>query len=186
MDLSGRDRDQPRGPRRLACVTGRFQPFHNDHLELVLHAARLADHVIVAITNPDVRSQQQHPASRHRHLEHSNPFGYRDRARMVTMALIEAGMTRFDVVPFPLEAPGVWESYVPLESLQLVRTFSDWELAKAEALRNRGYEVLQLAGSPDTRISATAIREAMAAGEDGWRSQVPGAVARMICSAGLA
>ena len=171
--------------RTLACVTGRFQPFHRDHLWLVAHAAALAEHVIVAITNPDPRSRLAHPDSDHRHLDASNPFGYRVRARMVTAALLDAGIRDFDVVPFPLEAPQTWPSYVPLEALHLVRAYTPWERAKAGTLRDHGYEVLLLEGDLDSRITATQIRESIACGRDEWRALVPDAVARTIDRIGV-
>ena len=39
--------------RTLGCVTGRFQPVHEQHLELFGIALAECAHQIVAVTNPD-------------------------------------------------------------------------------------------------------------------------------------
>ena len=39
----------------LACVTGRFQPVHHQHLDLFEIALREAGYLIVAVTNPEPR-----------------------------------------------------------------------------------------------------------------------------------
>ncbi len=48
--------DVPRGA--LACVTGRFQPLHDQHLELFEIALTHCEHLIIAITNPDPGARQ--------------------------------------------------------------------------------------------------------------------------------
>ena len=114
------------------AVTGRFQPFHLDHLDLVLTAASDCEQVIVGITNPDTRSLVADKASAHRHRKDANPFSYFERHAMITAALTAAGLlrTQFVIVPFPLDAPESWASYVPMHAIQLVRTFAKWENRK--------------------------------------------------------
>jgi len=155
-------------------VTGRFQPFHNDHLTLVLLALDRADRVVMAITNPDRRSQLEQDSSAHRHLDSANPFTYVERLRAVTAALLAAGVLpdRFDVVPFPLDAPCAWSSYADEGAVQVVRIFTAWEADKADALERHGYRVLRLAGSLSDRISASDIRRLMTEGRP-WEHLVP-------------
>ena len=157
------------------AVTGRFQPFHYDHLELVLHALTLGEHLLIGITNPDSRSLQEQAASTHRHLDASNPFTFFERAQMVGRALRDAGIraSRYDIVPFPLDAPAVWPAYIPLQATQVVRVFSAWERDKARQLEAGGYEVRLIDGDTQRRISATDIREAMRRDQD-WYHLVPG------------
>lgn len=163
-------------PQRVpvAAVTGRFQPFHDDHLDLVLHGLGQADRVVVAITNPDRRSQVRQGSSAHRHLDSANPFTYLERVRVVTAALLAAQVPahRFDVVPFPLDVPCVWASYVAPGTVQVVRVFTAWEADKADALEQHGYPVLRLTGSTEDRISASDVRSAMRAGLP-WEHLVP-------------
>ncbi|MEO1575526.1 MAG: adenylyltransferase/cytidyltransferase family protein [Pseudomonadota bacterium] len=159
---------------RIAAVTGRFQPFHNDHLELVSHAMARADAVIIGITNPDERSRIADVASAHRHTEAANPFSYFDRQRIVRAALLGAGFApgSFTIVPFPLDQPGVWADYIPAQAVQFVRVFSPWERRKAELLESGGYAVEVLEGDPATRIHATEIRRAIGEGRP-WAHWLP-------------
>lgn len=156
------------------AVTGRFQPFHSDHLGLLLHALSIAERTLVCITNPDARSLQPLAASKHRHLAASNPFSYFERMRMITAALEAAGLAaeRYDIVPFPLDASSVWPAYVPRGTPQLVRVYSEWEREKTRRLEAANYPVLMLEGNRQSRISASEIRAAMAAGEP-WAHWVP-------------
>jgi len=155
-------------------VTGRFQPFHVDHLELVRHALGLAAQVLIGITNPDPAARVAHAASAHRHLADANPFSYAQRARLVEAALRADGVAagRFRIVPFPLEEPSHWPALLPPGSPQLVRVFSDWEREKARRFAAAGYPPLLLQGDPATRVSATDIRRRLATGEP-WQQQVP-------------
>ncbi len=167
----------------LLAVTGRFQPFHLDHLELVTYGLGVARRLVIGITNPDARSLAPIATSPHRHRASANPLSYLERLRLVVAALDseQVPRARYDVVPFPLEDPAVWSAYVPRTATQMVRVFSDWERDKAERLRAGGYRVLVLDGERRTRISASAIRAAMATGE-AWQHWVP-AGARELLSA---
>ena len=64
-------------------IHGRFQPFHNGHLEYLRGAAALSDPVFVGITNPDPRRVREEPSDPLRHLPESNPFTYTERLLMI-------------------------------------------------------------------------------------------------------
>lgn len=70
---------------RLARVTGRFQPVHAQHRELFEIALRDADHLIVAVTNPDSGARHEEPTSPHRHPPDANPFTFFERARLLQL-----------------------------------------------------------------------------------------------------
>ena len=171
----------------ISCiaVTGRFQPFHLDHLELVTYALDRAERLLVGVTNPDARSLAPAAASSHRHLRSSNPFTYLERLRMIRAALNAAGVasTRYEIVPFPLDDPGVWRAYVPKGTMQLVRAFSAWERQKAAHLEAAGYPVILLQGDVEGRVSASDIRRAIARGEP-WAHWVPAGVLEVLLAFG--
>lgn len=158
----------------LVGYTGRFQPFHADHLEMVHAALGLARQVVIGVTNPDPATARADVASAHRHLRGSNPFTYDERKAMITAALASEGVapTRFRIAPFPLESPADWSSLLPPGTGQLVRIFSDWEREKVRRFDDAGYPAIVLEGNPLTRISGTEIRRRLASGEP-WEHWVP-------------
>lgn len=166
---------------RLVCVTGRFQPVHEQHLELFAIALRDAGHLIVAVTNPDREARQEEPASAHRHLPEANPFTYFERVRLLQAALAARGWTRrTTIVPFDLTRPACWPDYVPAHTRHLVRAYSDWERRKADLLRDAGYPVTVIDGDPAAKISATDIRARLHEDHAVWSGLVPEAVAPVL------
>jgi cytidyltransferase-like protein len=169
----------------LACVTGRFQPVHEQHLELFEIALRDAEHLVVAVTNPDAGSRHAEPTSAHRHLPESNPFTYFERVGLLRAALEGRGLAaRTTIVPFDLTRPACWPEYVPLRARHLVRVYGDWERDKARRLADAGYPVTVLDGDPGRRISASALRAQVRSGTATWHDLVPEPVARLLVELG--
>jgi cytidyltransferase-like protein len=157
----------------LGCVTGRFQPVHEQHLQLFGIALQRCDHLVVAVTNPDTDARREEPTSAHRHTTAANPFTYYERARLLGAAIGAVGWApRVTVVPFDLTRPPLWPQYVPLHARQFVRAYSEWEREKACRLADAGYPVTLLDGDPDAKVSATEVRRLLAVGGD-WAAAVP-------------
>ena len=157
----------------LACVTGRFQPFHCQHLELFDYVLDRCDHLLVAITNPDTGGRHEEPTSEHRHTSAANPFTYYERARLLGAVLAERGTaSQTTVVPLDLTRPVHWSDYVPLRARHYVRVYSDWERHKADLLRDAGYAVTVLDGDPRRKLSASSVRRMLSEG-DTWVEAVP-------------
>ena len=167
----------------VGMVHGRFQPFHNGHLEYVLEAAGRCRELLVGITNPGPDPVPAEPASPHRHLAEANPFPFAERSAMIRAALAEAKMDlrRVAMVPFPLDDPTLWNRYVPAETVHFIRVFSDWEAEKAARLRAAGFAVVELPAPPAKEVSGTEVRRRLAEGGD-WRELVPPAVAVLIAA----
>ncbi|MGQ0574987.1 MAG: adenylyltransferase/cytidyltransferase family protein [Pseudonocardia sp.] len=162
------------GTAELACVTGRFQPVHLQHVELFEIALRRADHLVVAVTNPDAGARHVESTSNHRHRGCANPFTFYERVRLLTAAL--GGLAdRVSVVPFDLTRPEHWPEYVPLHARQVVRAYGAWERHKARLLADAGYPVEVLDGDPAGRLSSSDVRARLAAGAV-WEELVPAAV----------
>jgi nicotinamide-nucleotide adenylyltransferase len=160
----------------LGCVSGRFQPLHEQHLELIGIALAECQHVIIAITNPDTGSRHEEQTSKHRHTDAANPFSYFERTRLINSAIrAKRWVTRTTLVPFNLACQEYWWQYVPLTAHQYVRAFSEWERQKAQWFQLCGYTVRLLNGDPEGRISASDIRSSMQANDGGWRKVVPAA-----------
>ena len=161
-------------------VHGRFQPFHNGHLEYLRGAADRCDELFVGITNPDPRRIKEEPSDPLRHLPESNPFTYVERLLMIQAVAADEGV-RARVIPFPVNEPELWSAYVPDGVTQFLRLFSDWGGTKLERLRAAGYEVVVLDEGAEKEISGADVRAAMHGGGD-WESLVPPGVARVIRS----
>ena len=125
------------------CVHGRFQPFHNGHLEYALHARQRCERLIVGITAPDPTAARKEAASAHRHEPASNPFTYFERLLMIRDALLAEGLKpcSFAIVPFPIHEPGLVGHYVPEGTVHFIRVYSRWEEEKVRRLRDAGATV---------------------------------------------
>ena len=71
----------------LAVLVGRFQPFHNAHLELLTRALAIAPRVVVVVGSA---FQARTP---------KNPFTWTERAEMIRLALPEADRARVRFLP---------------------------------------------------------------------------------------
>ena len=165
----------------FGCVTGRFQPIHEQHLELFDIALTECKHLIVAVTNPDTGARHEEPTSNHRHTDSANPFTYFERVQLIQAVIQHRGLTEcVTIVPFNLTRADLWPQYVPLSARQFVRAFSEWERQKALWLEQAGYALTLLDGDPSTRLSSSDIRASMRAGDDRWRRLVSAVIVPLL------
>jgi cytidyltransferase-like protein len=164
-------------------IHGRFQPFHNGHLEYLAGAAERSPEVFVGITNPDPERIKPEPSDPQRHLPESNPWSYAERLLMVKAAATDLGLdlARVHVIPFPVNEPELWAAYVPDGVTQYIRLFSEWGGTKLDRLRAAGYAVVVLDEGVEKGVSGAAVRAALRDGGD-WQSLVPPGVAQVIQS----
>jgi nicotinamide-nucleotide adenylyltransferase len=159
-------------------IHGRFQPFHNGHLEYLRGAAERSDEVWVGITNPDPARVKEEPSDPLRHLPESNPYSYAERLLMVKETAADEGIV-VHVIPFPVNEPELWDAYVPVDVTQYIRLFSNWGGTKLDRLREAGYEVVVLDEGAEKQVSGVDVRAALRDGGD-WRALVPPGVARVL------
>jgi cytidyltransferase-like protein len=164
-------------------IHGRFQPFHNGHLEYLRGAAERSDEIFVGITNPDPKRIKPEPSDPLRHLPESNPYSYAERLLMVKAAAgdLDLDPERVHVIPFPVNEPELWPAYVPGGVTQYLRLFSEWGGTKLERMREAGYEVVILDEGTEKQLSGADVRAAIRDGGD-WESLVPPGVARVLRS----
>ena len=158
--------------QRVACFTGRFQPFHLQHLEVLSALSHNFDRIIIGVTNPDLSDLQEHNASLHRHTDEANPFSYESRVKIIQDSLTGLAQTElieFEIIPFDLTAPEFWK--VPAETVFAVRIFSPWEKSKLALFSDQGFETLELP-APVEKLSASDIRQSLAANDSTWKSFV--------------
>jgi cytidyltransferase-like protein len=158
--------------QRVACFTGRFQPFHLQHLEVLSALSHNFERIIIGVTNPDLSDLQEHNASLHRHTDEANPFSYESRVKIIQDSLTGLAQTElieFEIIPFDLTAPESWK--VPAETVFAVRIFSLWEKSKLALFSDQGFETLELP-APSKKLSASDIRQSLAANDSNWKSFV--------------
>jgi nicotinamide-nucleotide adenylyltransferase len=162
-------------------IHGRFQPFHNGHLEYLKGAAARCEELFVGITNPDPSRIKPEPSDPVRHLPESNPYTYVERLLMVEAATADAGLhlARVHVIPFPVNEPDLWHAYVPEDVVQFIRLFSDWGGTKLDRLREAGYDVVVLDRGAEKEVSGAQVRAAMREGSE-WERLVPPGVAHVL------
>lgn len=173
---------EPRSKAVLwGCVHGRFQPFHNGHLEYVLRAWERCERLIVGITAAVPTAVRKEVASSHRHEPSSNPFTYFERLLMIRDALLAEGLSPrdFAIVPFPIQDLGLIHHYVPEESVHFIRVYSRWEEEKVCRLREGGVIVEILDPGKEKGISGTEVRRLIRECLP-WEHLVPHSTAKVI------
>ena len=164
-------------------IHGRFQPFHNGHLEYLHLALARSDSLLVGITNPDPFQTAEEDTSAHRHTPDANPFTFYERLEMILCTTQDEGIDsrRITVIPFAVNLPERWRYYLPADAHHFVRVFSAWEQTKVDRIAAAGYAVEVLTPRVEKQVEATEVRRRLATGER-WQELVPPAVARLIAS----
>ncbi len=161
----------------LGFIHGRFQLFHNDHLNYALLAKEQCKKLIVGITSPENASLIREEVDPHRSEAASNPFTYYERYNMVKLALLEAGVKRedFEIVPYPIERPEILYNYVPLSATSFFTIYDKWGYEKLDRLKSLGYGTVVLFDNREKKMCSTEIRQKIVDGDD-WKQMVPNAV----------
>ena len=161
----------------LGFIHGRFQLFHNDHLQYALLAKEQCKKLIVGITSPENASLIREEVDPHRSEAASNPFTYYERYNMVKLALLEAGVARedFEIVPYPIERPEILYNYVPLTATSFFTIYDKWGYEKLHRLSEQGYGTVVLFDDREKKMCSTEIRQKIMDDVD-WKDMVPNAV----------
>jgi nicotinamide-nucleotide adenylyltransferase len=150
-----------------SLMIGRFQPFHNGHLEVIRKISKISDNVTIGIGS----AQYSHTFD--------NPFTAGERYSMISDALKDAKITNAYIVPIEdLNRYSVWISHVESMSPPFSVVYSNNTLTRRLFLE-AGYEIKDSPLYNRSEYSGTEVRRRMRCGED-WRSLVPKAVADVI------
>lgn len=170
---------------REACVHGRFQPFHNEHLSYVLAAKELCEFLWIGIARPDPPTGTSIDQSHRERLE-NNPLMYYERVRLVSAVLLHQGLTCscFGVVPFPIDQPELLPNYVPTTVHCFTTVNDQWNHEKNQTLVALGYSVTVLWERPKS-IHGSALRAMIVDGDPDWRSLVPAPSAALLTQWGI-
>ncbi len=150
-----------------ALIIGRFQPFHNGHLEVIRTIAKQCDRLIVGIGS----AQLSHTFD--------NPFTAGERHLMISRALHDDGMENFFLVPMvDVNRYAIWVAHVQ----SLVPPFQDVYTNNPLTRRlfeEAGYIVCSAPLFNRDVYSGTEIRRRIISGKE-WEHLVPKGVSETI------
>jgi len=140
---------------------GRFQPFHNGHLEMVAKAQAEVDELIIVI------------GSAEKSFVEDNPFTAGERMTMILETIALSDWENIIVVPIrDLGRYGLWVHHLEdmLPKFSIVFSSDGPTIA---LFQEKGYRVKTFDMKNRQVLSGTAIREIMALGNPTWEEHVP-------------
>ncbi len=154
--------------KKLALLIGRYQPFHNGHLETVKEIMQENLYNILIVIGS---AQESHTLD--------NPFTAGERHSMIAQALEAIGITKYTIIPIiDQNRYAIWVSHVESLVPKFDTVFTNNPLTK-RLFGEKGYEVRVQKSYDRDKYSGTEIRRRMMAGED-WGELVPEAVFKLI------
>jgi len=174
---------------KIGVAFGRFQPFHNGHLEYILTAYEKSEYLLVGISNPDPSTIKFHPDSAHRSSSFSNPFTFFERFLMVRDTLLNLGIDRntFDIVPLAINCPELIEYYVPKDATILLSIYEKWGHSKKMIFEELGFWVENIFNKTekDKLVIGRDLRQKIIH-DNKWNHLVPKPVYELMASQNLA
>lgn len=167
---------------KIGIIHGRFQAFHNGHLQYILNGIDHCDHIFIGITNYDIYEEK--PYNHYdsvRANRSSNPFSFYHRFMMIKNSLLESHISidKFDIVPFPIEYPNKICQYVPMNGIFFIALLDEWDRRKLDIFKSLEVktEVLHppILFPNENRISGTLVRNNIRQDME-WKNLVPNAV----------
>ncbi len=150
-----------------ALLVGRFQPFHNGHMEVVKYIVSRYDAVIIGIGS----AQYSHTLD--------DPFTAGERHLMISRSLEEEGIHNYYLVPIEdLHRNAIWVAHVEAIAPPFDVVFSNNPLTK-RLFYERGYKVEEPPFYNRSKYSGKEIRRRIIRGER-WEHLVPKGVAETI------
>ena len=154
---------------KRGLFVGRFQPFHNGHLEVIKRILKEADELVIIVGS----SQYSHKLD--------NPFTAGERITMIRKALEEEGiqLPRIWIIPVPdVHQHALWVSRIVGYSPKFDVVYANEPLTRRLFIE-AGFNVEPMPMIKREVYLATEIRKRMLAGEN-WKELVPSSVTKFI------
>ncbi len=150
------------------CYIGRFQPFHNGHLNMVEQIVDDddIDELVLGIGSADAS-----------HAKH-DPFTAGERIMMITKSLVDLDLVTYAVPIEDLERNSVWVSHVRSMSPEFDVAYSNNPLV-IQLFGEAGVEVRQSPMFNREVLEGSEVRERMIQGEN-WQPLVPDPVVDVV------
>ncbi|NPA74536.1 MAG: nicotinamide-nucleotide adenylyltransferase [Euryarchaeota archaeon] len=150
-----------------ALLIGRFQPFHNGHMEVVKYIIERYEAVIIGIGS----AQDSHTLD--------NPFTAGERHLMISRSLENEGIHDYYLVPIEdLHRNSVWVAHVESIAPPFDVVFANNPLTK-RLFYEKGYKVVVPPFYDRSKYSGKEVRRRIIKGES-WEHLVPAGVAETI------
>ncbi len=158
----------------IGVVHGRFQPFHNGHLEYVMAAISRCDHLLIGITQFD-RSINDEKSPSHRLDIDENPFQYWERTLLIKSALmnLEIPSDKYSFVPFPIHQAERLVEFVPSTAKMFTTIYDDWNREKVKRLESVGFEVEVLWERDQKEFEGSTVRKLIRSGDKHLQKVIP-------------
>ena len=150
-----------------ALFIGRFQPFHNGHLQLIQKVSKEYDEIIIGIGSSQYNNTQ------------NNPFTSEERKKMIEESLKKNNIKNYKIELVPdLHNNPKWAPYVTSIIPDFDVVLSNNDLTK-RLFKEQGYIVRETPEYDRTKYSGNQIRKKMINNEP-WENLVPEPVAKII------
>ena len=156
-----------------ALYVGRFQPFHNGHLEVVRHILETTDELIIVIGSAQAS-----------HSPH-NPFTAGERFEMIRATMVQEGFDLSKIYIVPVEdvkRNSIWVTHVRSLVPQFDVVYTNEPLANL-LFDEAGFDVKKTPLFSRSDYSSTNVRKAIVQGGQ-WGHLVPEPVRLSICAIG--
>lgn len=147
---------------KRALVLGRFQPFHNGHLEVIRRALEISESVIIAVGSINLADKD-------------NPIGYKDRVAILRKMIGKEGISDkvreiVGVRDFPDDDEWAGEVVRMAGMFDVVVGNNDWT---NRVMKSAGYEVVETGMFNREELEGAKIRALFREGDAKWESRVP-------------
>jgi nicotinamide-nucleotide adenylyltransferase len=148
-----------------ALFLGRFQPFHNAHLEDIKTASKENNNVIIAIGSSQYSDTKE------------NPFSYEEIKEMITISLKKENISNYEIFPVTdIQDDQRWVNHVETSLPPFNIIYTGNKLTE-ELFTKANYKVIKV--KMIENINGTTIRDKIKNNEE-WESLVPEASLNII------
>ncbi len=181
---------------KIGIAQGRFHIIHWGHIEYLLKAKEVSEHLVIGVTDCDPERAYFEYSEDIKNFDQNNllkpyrsfdlpifPFTFYDRAQMIKRAIIDEGVnpSEFDIVPFPIHTPNILKYYIPLDGVILATIYDEWGERKIDIFKKMGFnvQILWRRGMETRFTTGSEVRRRIKNGEN-WKNLVPDSVHKYI------
>lgn len=158
----------------IACIHGRFQPFHYGHVDYLKAAISHWPKIIIGLTAVTPVNNVSKLVE-HRADSVANPLSYWERTALIDAGLEDIGVSVSDIsyVPFPIDKPEDLKFIIPKSTICATTDLYEWNREKVNRLNSVGYSTQILDECIKVDFDGSMIRKQIIEGNSEWKKWVP-------------